>query len=174
MKSRRLHVHSDPRGVVWYPCVETWQFGLSTPNPSRYDANDSQTVLIPNHEGATAVRLQQQNIKDTDRKFIFFATRCLQFFIINLIESNAHDTNVTLRMQSYNRYQTELNRVSKGREMHTIFWVWETLNGIDYSEDIDGDGTINLEWILEKQGGKVWIGRIWLRTTTSRRLLWTR
>jgi len=35
------------------------------------------------------------------------------------------------------------------------------------------DGKIILEWILGKQGRKLWTGWIWLRTETSGRLLWT-
>jgi len=31
-----------------------------------------------------------------------------------------------------------------------------------------------LEWILEKWGQKLWTGFIWLKTGTSRGLLWTR
>jgi hypothetical protein len=38
-------------------------------------------------------------------------------------------------------------------------------------EDLGVDGKIILEWILEKQGGKVWIGCIWLRIGTSGGLL---
>jgi len=30
-------------------------------------------------------------------------------------------------------------------------------------EDVGVDGKIILEWILGKQGGKVWTGFIWLR-----------
>jgi hypothetical protein len=36
------------------------------------------------------------------------------------------------------------------------------------------DGRILLEWILGKQGGKVWTGHIWLRIRASGRLLSTR
>jgi len=39
--------------------------------------------------------------------------------------------------------------------------------GRDYEEDIDVDGKITLEWILVIQGGKMWIGFIWLRTGIS-------
>jgi hypothetical protein len=31
------------------------------------------------------------------------------------------------------------------------------MKGIDHLEDLDVDGRIILEWILEKQGGKVWL-----------------
>jgi hypothetical protein len=41
--------------------------------------------------------------------------------------------------------------------MHTIFWL-ENLTGRDHSEDIGVDGKIILEWILAKEGGKVWTG----------------
>jgi hypothetical protein len=40
--------------------------------------------------------------------------------------------------------------------MHTVFW----------SEDLDVDGKI-IEWILGKQGGKVWTEFIWLKLGTS-------
>jgi hypothetical protein len=43
--------------------------------------------------------------------------------------------------------------------------------GEKYSEDLDVDGNVILEWILWKYGGKVWTGFIWLRIGTSGRLL---
>jgi len=49
--------------------------------------------------------------------------------------------------------------------MHTIFWS-ENLKGRDHLEDLGVDGKI-LEWILEKKGGKVLIGCIWLRRGTN-------
>jgi hypothetical protein len=45
--------------------------------------------------------------------------------------------------------------------------------GKDHSEDGRADGMITSEWILGKQGGKVWSGYIWLRIGTSGELLWT-
>jgi hypothetical protein len=45
------------------------------------------------------------------------------------------------------------------------------LKGRDYSEDLGVDRKILLQWILGKQGGKVWTGLIWLRVGTSGRLL---
>jgi hypothetical protein len=39
--------------------------------------------------------------------------------------------------------------------MHMKFWS-ENLRGRDYMEDLGTDRKIILEWILEKQGGKVW------------------
>jgi hypothetical protein len=33
-------------------------------------------------------------------------------------------------------------------------------------------GRLKLEWILEKYGGKVWTGFIWLRIGTGGRLSW--
>jgi hypothetical protein len=41
----------------------------------------------------------------------------------------------------------------------------------DKSEDLDVYGRIILEWILGKEGGKVWTGCIRLRTGTSGGLL---
>jgi hypothetical protein len=41
------------------------------------------------------------------------------------------------------------------------------LKGTDFSEDLDIDGRIILEWIIGKFGGKVWTGCIWLQTVTS-------
>jgi hypothetical protein len=38
--------------------------------------------------------------------------------------------------------------------MRTKFWS-ENLNGINYSEDVGVDGTIILEWISGKYGGKL-------------------
>jgi hypothetical protein len=43
----------------------------------------------------------------------------------------------------------------------------ENLKGRDHSEDMGIDGKIILEWILEKCGGKLWLGFIWLRIGTS-------
>jgi hypothetical protein len=43
----------------------------------------------------------------------------------------------------------------------------ENRKGRDHSEDLGVDGKIILEWILGKQGGKVWTGLIWLRLGTS-------
>jgi hypothetical protein len=37
----------------------------------------------------------------------------------------------------------------------------------DHSEDLGIDGNIILEWILGKEGGKVWTGFTWLRIRTS-------
>jgi hypothetical protein len=47
----------------------------------------------------------------------------------------------------------------------------KNLEGRDHSEDGSIDGWIILEWILEKLGGKLWIGFIQLRIRTSERLL---
>jgi hypothetical protein len=43
----------------------------------------------------------------------------------------------------------------------------ENLKGRDNSEDLGTDGKIIVEWILGKQGGKVWTGFVWLRIGTS-------
>jgi len=53
--------------------------------------------------------------------------------------------------------------------MHTVFWL-ENLKGRDHSEDLGMNGRI-LEWILEKFGGNMWTGVIWLRIGTSDGLL---
>jgi len=45
------------------------------------------------------------------------------------------------------------------------------LKGKDYSEDLDVDRMIILEWILGKYGGDVWTGFIWLRIVTVGGLL---
>jgi hypothetical protein len=50
--------------------------------------------------------------------------------------------------------------------MHTIFWL-ENLKGRCRSEDPRIDGRIILEWILGKEGGKLWTGFIWLRIGTT-------
>jgi hypothetical protein len=39
----------------------------------------------------------------------------------------------------------------------------------DHSEDLGTDGKVILDWILGKQGGKVWTGFIRLRTGTTGR-----
>jgi len=51
-------------------------------------------------------------------------------------------------------------------EMYAEF-LSENRKGRDHSEDLGVDGKIILEWILGKQGGKVWTGLIWLRLGTS-------
>jgi len=43
--------------------------------------------------------------------------------------------------------------------MHTKFWPGN-LKGRDHLEDLGVDGKIILEWILGKQGGKVWTGSL--------------
>jgi hypothetical protein len=50
--------------------------------------------------------------------------------------------------------------------MHTVFWLGN-LKGRDYSEDLGVDGKIILEWIWERDFGKVWTGFIWLRNGTT-------
>jgi hypothetical protein len=52
--------------------------------------------------------------------------------------------------------------------MREKFWS-ENLKGRGYSEDLGVDRI--LEWVLRKQGGKVWSGFIWLRTGTTGGLL---
>jgi hypothetical protein len=39
----------------------------------------------------------------------------------------------------------------------------ENLKGGDNLEDLSIDGKIILNWILRKEGGKLWTGCIWLR-----------
>jgi hypothetical protein len=46
--------------------------------------------------------------------------------------------------------------------MRTKFWS-ENLKGRDHLEDLGVDDTTILKWILEKSGGKMWIGFIWLQ-----------
>jgi hypothetical protein len=43
----------------------------------------------------------------------------------------------------------------------------ENLKEKDHSEELGVDGKIILEWILQKEGGKVWTGYIWLRIGIS-------
>jgi len=53
--------------------------------------------------------------------------------------------------------------------------VWlDNLKERGYSDDLDVDGKIILEWILGKQGGKIWTGLIWVMIGISGGLLWTR
>jgi hypothetical protein len=54
--------------------------------------------------------------------------------------------------------------------MHKDFWL-ENLRGKDHSEDLEVGGKIILECVLEKYGGKVWTGCIWIRIGTSGGLL---
>jgi hypothetical protein len=53
---------------------------------------------------------------------------------------------------------------------HTKFCP-ENMKGKDHSEDLGVDWKIILEWILEKQGGNLWTGSIWLGTETRGGLL---
>jgi hypothetical protein len=56
-------------------------------------------------------------------------------------------------------------------EMATKF-LSGNLNGRDHLEDLGTDGKIRVvQWILGKEGGKVWTGFIWLRIWNSGRLL---
>jgi hypothetical protein len=55
-------------------------------------------------------------------------------------------------------------------EMHRKFWL-QNLAGRDHLQDTGMSGRVILEWILEKQGGKVWTGFIWLGIGTSGGLL---
>jgi hypothetical protein len=50
--------------------------------------------------------------------------------------------------------------------MRTKF-LSEILKGRDFLEDLGVDGNIILKWILEKQGGMVRTGFIWLRIGTN-------
>jgi len=50
----------------------------------------------------------------------------------------------------------------------------ENLKERDHSEDLGVNGNMTLQWILGKQGGKVWTGFIWLRIGIGGLLLWTR
>jgi hypothetical protein len=54
--------------------------------------------------------------------------------------------------------------------MHTNFWS-ENLKGKDHSGDLNVDEIMILEWMLRRQGGKVWTGVICLRIGNSDRLL---
>jgi hypothetical protein len=49
--------------------------------------------------------------------------------------------------------------------------VYKISKGRHCYEDLGKERSIILEWILWKQGGKVWTGFIWLRIGTSCRML---
>jgi len=48
---------------------------------------------------------------------------------------------------------------------HTKFWLLN-LKRRDHLEDVSIDGKIISEWLLGKQGGKVWTGFNWLKIGT--------
>jgi hypothetical protein len=50
--------------------------------------------------------------------------------------------------------------------MRTKFYS-VNLKGKYHSDELGVDGRMILDWILGKQGGKVWTGFIWLRIGTS-------
>jgi hypothetical protein len=51
---------------------------------------------------------------------------------------------------------------------HTVpMGAASSTHGRDHSEDVGVDGKIILEWILEKQGGKLWTGFMCFRTGIS-------
>jgi hypothetical protein len=45
------------------------------------------------------------------------------------------------------------------------------LKGRVHTEDLGVDGKLIFEWIVEIEGGKMWVGCIWLRIATSGRFL---
>jgi hypothetical protein len=51
-------------------------------------------------------------------------------------------------------------------EMYTKFWSGN-VKGRNHSDDIDVDGRIILEWILEKEVDELYTECIWLRIETS-------
>jgi len=54
--------------------------------------------------------------------------------------------------------------------MHTKFWPGD-LKGGYHLEDVSLDERIILEWVLEKYGGEMWTGFMWVRIWTSNALL---
>jgi hypothetical protein len=52
-------------------------------------------------------------------------------------------------------------------------FLFENLKGRDYLADQGTDEKLILKRILEKYGGKVWTGLIWLRIGPDGGLLWT-
>jgi hypothetical protein len=54
--------------------------------------------------------------------------------------------------------------------MRTKFWLGN-LKGTDHSEDLGVDGKIKSEWILVKECGMMWAGRIWFRISDQWRAL---
>jgi hypothetical protein len=55
-------------------------------------------------------------------------------------------------------------------EVRTRFWFGNP-KGRAHSEDLVVNGKIMLKCIIGRQGGKVWIGFIWLRIGTGDELL---
>jgi hypothetical protein len=60
-----------------------------------------------------------------------------------------------------------VSHVALKGEMRNVYII---LDGRDHLEDTDRDGKIS-EWILEKEGGRIWTGFIWLRIGASGGLL---
>jgi hypothetical protein len=56
------------------------------------------------------------------------------------------------------------------RKMQIKFW-FQNPKGRDHPEHLGIDGWIILEWILDKEGGKVWSGFIWRGIGNSDRFL---
>jgi hypothetical protein len=56
--------------------------------------------------------------------------------------------------------------------MRTRSWS-ENLKVREHSEDVGVDSKIILEWISGKEGGKVWIGCIWLSVGISGEMIRT-
>jgi hypothetical protein len=60
-------------------------------------------------------------------------------------------------------------RMTKTRNVHSI--LDGESEGKNHSEDLEVEGNIILEWVLGKQGEKLWTGCICLRTETSGRFV---
>jgi hypothetical protein len=57
-------------------------------------------------------------------------------------------------------------------EMRNAFEILvRNLEGKNHLEDLGTDGRMIQEWILGKQGEKMWTGLIWIRLGTSGRFL---
>jgi hypothetical protein len=98
----------------------------------------------------------------------------LEWYVSNLKSGLKHKNWHTTWTTDTGEYLTTYRETQFITEQSATRDSYLQQNNIDHSEDLDVDGTIMSEWILGKQGGKLWIRFICIRIGTSGGLLWTR